>query len=136
MSRASAAGNSVVKAIEDICGLFRVPVLRMQSRTFIVPGVGGRERPMFMGEWTDMFGYKHRKGMADLLAMPCIETGDGFLVTVPLWIECKAGTSEMRKEQIAFKEFVEAAGAYHLEARDSADPVIEWFKTNKVEKRS
>ena len=134
---ASRAGNSVVSAVEQVCGMFGVPVFRMQSRTFMVPGANGSTRPMFMGEWTDHLGVKRRKGMADLLTMPSIETKSfgtvgPVKITVPLWIECKSGSGRMTQDQKDFKEFVEKAGAYHICAHDSADEVIEWFKARGV----
>ena len=53
---------------------------------------------MFMGEWTDELGEKHRSGIADFLLMPRISRStrvgdhdflmlDAFPHTVPLWVE-------------------------------------------------
>lgn len=142
MSRASAAGNGVVKAVEDVCGLFGVPVLRMQTRTFTVPGAGGRERPFFVGEWTDAMGVKHRKGMADLLLMPqirikqCLEhrPQQMLYVTIPLWVECKAGSGKLEKDQREFKDWVMSIGAAYLCVTDSCEALMDWFKNYGVEK--
>jgi hypothetical protein len=142
MSKSSQAANSVIKACEDVCALYRVPCFRMQSRVFTVRGAKGRERPMFAGQWRDGDGVLHTSGMADLLAMPRInfvmKQSDGIthnsrlfhLATVPLWIECKSGTGKLSPDQQAFKSYVEASGAYFLEVRDSADQLLEWFKAH------
>lgn len=136
MSRASDTANGVVKAVETACALNRVPVMRMNSRTFLVPGKGGRERPMFTGEWTDQLGVKRRKGMADLFAMPRIQLlQDQTLTietTVPLWIECKSGSGELTEDQEDFRAFVEHAGAHYILAKDSAGAVMAWFKQYRV----
>lgn len=139
MSRVSDTANSVVSACETACAINRVPVMRMNSRTFLVPGKGGRERPMFTGEWTDQLGVKRRKGMADLFAMPRIQIlQDQTLTietTVPLWIECKSGSGILTEEQELFRSFVEYAGAYYILAKDSADAVMAWFKEHRVRRR-
>ena len=150
MSRTSQAANGLMSAIEDVCGLWGVHLLRMQSRTFTVTGAAGRSRPMFCGEWTDDLGYKHRSGMADFLAMPRtsfiplesrIPNVDISLqlgicsYTAPLWIEAKTGSGKLTPDQQAFKEYVEHAGAFHLELHDSADELMEWFKNHGVKKR-
>lgn len=145
MSRASAAGNSVMKAVEDVCGLFGVPAIRMQSRTFMVPGVGGRERPFFVGEWTDALGVKRRKGMADMLLQPRVNITyeanfKGAKVkiplsfTVPLWCECKAGSGTLSSDQQAFREWVLSIGAAHICVTDSCEQLMEWFRAKNVEK--
>src|SRR6266702_3115181 len=139
MSRASAAGNGVMKAVEDVCGLYGVPFLRMQSRTFTVPGAGGRDRPFFVGEWTDAMGVKHRKGMADILLMPRIEVrvkldeiaGNArtvpLMLTAMLWVECKAGSGKMNAEQLAFREWVLSIGAAHICVTDSCEELMQWL---------
>lgn len=141
-SSASQAGNSVVQATETVCGMYGVPYFRMQSRVMTVVGEGGRSRPMFMGKWTDFAGVEHYGGMADLLLMPkftiwcaCDNAQSSMDVTVALWVECKAGSGALRKEQRAFRDFVLSAGAEYLELRDSADDLIAWFKKWKVERR-
>lgn len=134
-----------MKAVEDVCGFYEVPVLRMQSRVFQVPGVGGRERPFFVGEWVDQLGVKHRKGMADLLLQPKITvtkniTHKGTQVeiplsfVIPLWVECKSGSGKQTVDQKAFQEWVESIGACYLCVTDSCEPLMEWFKTYKVRK--
>lgn len=142
MSSASQAGNSVVSAAELVCGMWGVPALRMQSRVVTVVGAGGRERPMFMGKWTDDNGIEHYGGMADLLLQPTIEVvclcNDSqtcMTVTVPLWVECKAGKGALSKDQRAFRDWVTSNGAGYLELRDSADALLDWFKLRKVERR-
>lgn len=134
-----------MKAVEDVCGLFGVPLLRMQSRTFQVPGVGGRERPFFVGEWTDAMGVKHRKGMADLLLQPRVNISyeanvKGSKVkiplsfTVPLWVECKQGAGDMNAEQLAFRAWVLSIGAAHICVTDSCEQLMDWFRAKNVEK--
>jgi len=134
MSKASEAGNAAVNSVLQICALYGVPAFRMQSRAFEVIGKGGAARPMFVGEWHDALGVKHRSGMADVLATPTIRllTLDPGLVQVPLWIECKAGSGQLTPEQQAFKSFILGTGGYYLEARDSFDVVLEWFRTHGV----
>lgn len=140
MGKASQAGNSVVQATETVCGMYGVPCFRMQSRVMTVVGAGGRSRPMFMGKWTDNDGVEHFGGMADLLLMPTIKLWCGdcrapIEATVALWVECKAGSGALSKDQRAFRDFVLSAGAQHLELRDSADDLLTWFKLRKVERR-
>lgn len=132
-------------AVEQICGLYGVPATRMQSRTFTVPGVGGRPRPFFVGEWTDTMGVKRRKGMSDWLLQPRITMlvavkakGEQVSVplswTVPLWVECKAGKGKMDDDQLAFREWVLSIGASHICVTDSCEELMQWFKDKKVEK--
>lgn len=134
-----------MSAVEDVCGLFGVPCLRMQSRTFTVPGVGGRERPFFVGEWRDADGVKHRKGMADLLLQPRVSMlvavtvkGQELKVplsfTVPLWVECKAGSGKLDAEQEAFRDWVLSIGAAYICVTDSCEELMQWFKNKNVEK--
>lgn len=70
MSRASANANAVVYGIVETCALYGVETFRMQSRVFTVPGAAGRDRPLFIGQWTDQFGKMHNRGMSDILARP------------------------------------------------------------------
>lgn len=143
MSRASDAGNGVMKAVEDVCNLYDVPVTRMQSRTFTVPGKGGKERPFFVGEWIDRMGVKRRKGMADLLAQPSVCLGvltgkkelSTTTVTIPLWIECKAGTGKLTGDQQAFKEWVDEIGAAYLCVTDSCEELLNFFKHYDLRRR-
>lgn len=145
MSRASDAANGLMAAVGDVCGLWGVPLFRMNSRTVSVVGAGGRTRPMFFGQWTDDLGVVRRKGMADILTMPRItystRLGDSPLMlqafphTVPLWIECKVGAGRMTEDQQCFKQYVENAGAYHLSLHDSADELILWLETHGAKKR-
>jgi len=143
MSRSSAAGNGVVKAVLDVCGLYGVPALRMQSRTFTVPGVGGTERPFFVGEWTDVEGVKPRRGMADLLLMPTVHVkviphGEDRPVvmntTLPLWCECKAGTGTPDSEQKAFGRWAHSIGCGYLCITDSCQELMDWFTQMGVKK--
>lgn len=98
---------------------------------------------MFMGKWTDNDGIEHYGGMADLLLMPtievvclCADSQSVRDVTVPLWVECKAGKyAALTKDQRAFRDFVSSAGAEFLELRDSADDLLTWFKQRKVERK-
>jgi hypothetical protein len=154
MSKASDAANGLMLAVAQVCGLYSVPAFRMQSRTLMVTGPHGRVRPMFMGEWTDDLGEKHRSGMADWLLTPRIREninatlkfssqGVGVApppllvasvigVVVPVWCECKAGLSaRMTPDQIAFKTYVENNGAYHIELRDP-DELIAFFVSHGV----
>lgn len=153
MTRSSAAANGLMLAAYQCAMMMHVPALRMQSRVFTVVGAGGRQRPMNMGEWTDDLGEKHTAGMADWLMLPTIRTNmKGELhpkvatpnmtvtivastgICIPLWVECKAGTGRLEKSQKAFQSYVENAGAYYLELRDSADTLMEWFRAHGVEK--
>lgn len=145
MSRASIAGNSVMKAVEDLCGFYGVPATRMQSRMFEVPGVGGRMRPFFVGEWTDQWGEKHQGGMADLLLQPKITvratvTVKGvdcvvpLMFVSPLWVECKAGTGKQTPKQKLFQEWTEHIGASYLLVNDSCEQLLEWFIKRGVKK--
>lgn len=118
--------------------MWRVPVFRQQSRVFTVEGEDGKKRPFFVGQWTDNQGIKHTKGMADLLAMPRVEFYDDGKyicdITVPLWIECKAGTGTLTKDQREFKDFIEESGAFYICAVDSSTAVLDWFRDEKVKK--
>lgn len=144
MSRASEAGNSVVKAAEQACALHGVPSYRMQSRVMTVVGMGGKERPMFFGGWTDDDGTQYKGGMTDLLATPTVRfncSGGGwptisFAATTPLWIECKAGSGELTHDQIKFRDHVLRNGASHMLLRDCADELITWFVTHGVKRET
>lgn len=139
------ASNAIVSAIQDAAALYRVPCFRMQSGAMTVQGDGGRERPMFFGGWTDDLGVLHHSGMSDLLLMPRVSVSSviapyipnhdtRLMITVPLWVECKAGTGKLRIEQRAFRDYVLKSGAFFLEAHDCADVVIDWFRKFKVER--
>lgn len=131
MPKKASASNSVVSSVEEAAALFGVPSYRMNSRTFMVPGLNGRMRPMFMGQWTDDDGTAYRKGMADLLLSPKVPIGEQ-LVAVPLWVECKSGSGRLSPEQKAFRDHVTRNGAFFIEARDCATAVIEWFRARGV----
>jgi hypothetical protein len=135
-----------MRAVEDICGLYGVPALRMQSRTFTVKGVGGKDRPFFVGEWKDANGIKHRKGMADFLLQPRVtmhvavkvrgeEVKVPLSFTVPLWVECKAGTGVLNEDQREFRDWVLSIGAAYICVTDSCEELMEWFRSKKVEKQ-
>lgn len=152
MAKAISASNAVMNAIEQTAAIYGVRSYRMQSRMFRVPGKGGVERPMFIGQWKDDLGVAHFKGMADMLLTPRITlygitreqypiTFAGKAVDVPvkqyqiavaLWVECKSGGATLKKEQCDFRDDVLKAGAFWLQARDSADVVIEWFQQHGV----
>jgi hypothetical protein len=136
--------NAVMYAVEQVCGLYRVELLRMQSRVFTVPGAAGRSRPMFFGKWKDMNGVEHTSGMADFLARPRISIkhfthgfegeprliGPDRLVTVLLWIETKAGKEKMTAEQEAFRHYVQQNGEYYISVKENFDELIEWFRAH------
>lgn len=139
MARQISASNAVVSSIEEAAGLFGVRSYRMNTRTFTVIGAGGRERPMFMGQWRDRYGIQHKKGMADLLLTPRIRISGridkaGHVVGAPsafcvaLWCECKAGTGRLSDDQKLFRDDVLDAGAYYLQIHDGPDAVISWFE--------
>lgn len=142
MPRTISASNAVVSAVESAALLYRVRCYRMNTRTFEVTGQGGRKRPMFMGSWRDELGSHHFTGMADLLLTPRVRLpilNNGKLVdiataVIPLWVECKSGSGRLSPEQQAFKEDVMKAGAAFIEARDSADAVVEWFEKMGVKR--
>jgi hypothetical protein len=130
------ASNAVLQAIETACAIYGVRCYRMNSRAIQVIGAGGRERPMFFGQWRDQSGIQHKRGMADLLLTPRIrlQTSPPTRVCVPLWVECKSGTGELRADQILFRDDVIDSGAFYIEAHDSADAVIQWFNEQGVSK--
>lgn len=145
MSKASDAANAVVNAIDQVCGLYGVEVLRMQSRTIMVEGAAGRVRPLFIGRWRDQFGNWHNSGMADVLARPRVRAGlilkshvdDALeLITVPLWIEAKSGKGALTPDQRAFKSYVESNREAHLVIHDDVTPLMDWFKAHGVEKQA
>ena len=82
----------------------------------MVPGTGGKTRPMFVGE----------VGMADLLATPEV-----FGRPTLLWVECKAGRGKQSPAQRAFQERVEAFGHSYIVAYSSQD-VLDWLKTSRA----
>jgi hypothetical protein len=143
--------NAVMYAVEQVCGLYRVELLRMQSRVFTVPGAAGRSRPMFFGKWKDMKGEEHSSGMADFLARPRIHIGsllaqmmranpaipaNGEIslglaqqaVTLLVWIETKAGKEKMTAEQEAFRHYVQQNGEYYISVKENFDELIAWFR--------
>lgn len=134
--------NAVVIAIQEAAALYHVPCFRMQSGAMLV-GESGPKRPMFFGGWRDDLGVLHASGMADLLLQPRVSVSSviapyvpnhdtQLMITVPLWVECKARTGKLRESQIAFRDYVVKYGAFFLEAHDSADAIIEWFQRFKV----
>lgn len=125
MAKVISASNAVVSSIEQAAMIYGVRSYRMNTRTFQVVGAGGRERPMFMGQWRDRFGTIHFKGMGDLLMTPFVPVAG---MCVALWCECKAGTGRLTGDQQLFREDVEEAGASYLLAHDGPDVVIEWFQ--------
>lgn len=144
MSRQSQLGNSVVAAAMQVCALMHVPCWRMNSRVVNVATPNDRRgfRPMAMGSWIDSTGKEHTAGMADLLAQPNIrfilaEAGSKspfIAVTVPLWIECKAGKGQLSSDQRDFREYVLEIGAHYLLLRDCADELFAWFKEHGVKR--
>jgi hypothetical protein len=133
MSKSSNAANAVVRAVEEVAALYRIPCFRMQSRVFTVTGKGGKPRPMFVGAWADAKGVKHTSGMADLLLLPRISFC-GEECIWPLFCECKYGSSRLATEQRAFRDYVEHYGIWWLEVRDSADELLEWLKVRGVKR--
>jgi hypothetical protein len=141
MAKISSA-NAVPNAIETACQLFRVRCYRMNSRAFQVVGAGGRQRPMFIGQWRDRLGVIHHSGMSDLLLTPLVtrvedyDTKQFIALPIPLaialWVECKAGTGSLRTDQKLFRDDILASGSHYLEAHDSADQVIAWFNAHGV----
>lgn len=138
MSKASDAANAVVYSAIQVCELYRVKTLRMQSRVIWVPGAAARPRPMFFGKWTDENGVEHNSGMADLLARPRLPirnylAGEPNLldkhiqITELLWIECKAGKGKMSPDQHAFKHYVESNGEHYVLVQNDLRPLMQWF---------
>lgn len=126
-------GNANMAAVASAAALYGVPYYRMQSRTFTIEGAGGRDRPMFMGGWNDRTGIFHAKGMADFLLTPRIKLlVPDFMVCVALWVECKAGKDELSAEQEAFRDDVQAAGAFWICCKNSCDELLTWFKEHGV----
>lgn len=142
--------NAVVYAVNQVCGLYGVNVIREQSRVFSVIGKSGRERPMFIGQWTDANGQPHYAGKADLLARPKVlisrllpagavvpydneqerQLAMGVLAgrtAVPLWIETKAKGNRLSAEQEAFRHFVTGNLEHHIVVAEDVRPLMEWF---------
>jgi hypothetical protein len=142
----------VVSAVLNAAALYGVQGYRMQSRQFTVVGAGGRQRPMFMGQWDDRFGTHHYAGMSDVLLTPKImivpeELKSSLGTSIPtiakplilriatvLWCECKSGKARLGYEQEAFRENVIATGGYWLECRDCATALVAWFQEHGVER--
>lgn len=133
--------NDVQAAIEQVCQIYSVPCFREQSRVLRI-GKG----LVFYGKWRDGRGVWHSCGKADYLLTPQIEIGSAMLhrITVPLWVEAKAGKERAAKpnrcmcgdtaldHQEHFRKYVTGAGAYHLIVRDSAEVLIQWFREHGV----
>lgn len=138
MSKASDAANAVVNAAAQVLDLYGVRYTREQSRVIQVEGAAGRWRPMFFGQWVDDFGVKHNSGKADLLARPRIWAATVLAgtvagrISVPLWIECKAGKGRLSPDQIAFKNWVEANGDEYMLIHDDVRPLITWLDEHGV----
>ena len=153
MPKKISASNAAVSACISAAEIFGVPWYREQSRVFTVEGVGGRDRPMFVGDWTDDLGVTHTKGKADLLMTPRVDVWRALsrdpafsgliapinqrldirlVIAVPLWVECKSGSGKLEAEQKLFRDHVTKAGNFYIEAHDSADPLIEWFRQMAV----
>jgi hypothetical protein len=133
-SRRTTPGNAAMAAVADAAALYGVRAYRMQSRTFTVKGAGGRDRPMFMGGWTDRLGVHHTKGMADFLLTPKIKIATGLRICVALWVEVKAGRDSLSADQVAFRDDVIDAGACWICAQDSCEELIAWFQKHGVER--
>ena len=137
-------GNANMAAVASAAALYGVPYYRMQSRTFTVTGAGGRDRPMFAGGWNDRTGIFHAKGMPDFLLTPRIRIQPEVFglppsydhkpvwAVVALWCECKAGKDELTAEQEAFRDDVQAAGAFWICCKNSCDELLTWFKEHGV----
>ncbi len=129
MARGASAGSGVMRCVEDVCGLYRVPFYRMQSRVFDVVHAARGTRPMVVGKWRDRFGQQHTGGMPDFLLTPVLPTGP----CVALWVECKEGPSaKLSPEQRAFRDDQEAFGGNWLLVHDGPEALIEWFRQKGV----
>jgi hypothetical protein len=146
MSTRITPGNAISKLVEDFCGLYRVPFYRMQSRMFNVIGAGGKERPMFIGSWTNDRGEQFKGGMPDYLLTPQLRIGQavqrlGGIVDmdthmntmVPLWVEVKAGTDRLSPNQKEFRDYQERIGGLWLTVRDGSE-LEDWFKKHGVKR--
>lgn len=113
--------GAIQSSILEYLSIEKIWHCRMQSRTFQVPGKGGKLRPMFVGT----------VGMADILAIPKVQNGYvwGVLETIVLWIECKAGKGRQSAAQKEFEDEVCKAGHYYLVAH-SIDDVRDWLKSH------
>lgn len=137
MSKASDAANAVMFAVEQVLDLFGVQHTREQSR--VVNVADNRRpsgfRPMYFGKWIDDFGNAHSSGRADILARPKILlTAPPLLISVPLWIECKAGKGRLSPDQEAFRDWVKGNGDEYLLLRDDVTPLIQWLERHGVVK--
>lgn len=133
MSKASDAANAVVNACGQVLDLYGVRYTREQSRTIMVEGAAGRWRPMYFGRWIDDNGEVHTSGRADILARPRI-LRDGWVISIPLWIECKAGKGRLTTDQAAFRKWVEDNGDHYLLIHDDVRPLIAWLTLRNVRK--
>lgn len=100
--------NQVQKSIVYLLNLAGAKVWRNNTRTFMVPGVGGKPRPMFFGE----------PGSGDVFA---ILPPDGHFLAV----ECKAPKSKTAKEQRERQErwaaAVRAVGGTYILAKSTIE---------------
>lgn len=118
----------VQSAILELLALERIWHVRLNSRTVMLPGRGGRMRPVFFGA----------PGMADILCTPWValpnqprEPGRVLAtVTGILWIECKSETGRQSDDQKAFEQSVTEAGHFYLLAR-SVDDVLAWLEAHR-----
>jgi len=97
----------VQRSILELLRVLHIPAWRINSRVLLLPGKGGRLRPVRMGGV---------KGMADILAL--LPPG-GRLVA----IECKRTGNHPTKDQSLFLEAVAHAGGLSLVAHSAQDVV-------------
>jgi hypothetical protein len=102
----------VQRAILDLLTVERIWHVRLNSRTVMMPGAGGRMRPVYFGS----------PGMADILAAPILRTSP-----LMLWIEVKAPKGKQSEDQKLFERSVTEVGQFYLLAR-SSDDVFEWLR--------
>lgn len=128
MRRNPTPEGCIQRAVLDLLTVTRVWHVRLNSRTVMMPGRGGKTRPVFFGA----------PGMADILAMPMRRFSEaeaemsfaaGASAVMPLWIECKAEKGKQSDQQKEFERSVIEAGQSYIVAR-SSDDVLEWMKKN------
>lgn len=101
--------SDIQRSILDYLKLRRVWHRRLNSGAAMLPGKGGKPRPVFFGA----------KGMPDILA----RTTAGSIV----WIEVKSATGRQTPEQKLWQQDMERFGDTYIVAR-SVDAVMALFE--------
>lgn len=103
--------SDIQREILRLLGARGIVAWRMNSRVFMVPGRGGKERPMRVGA----------KGMADILAIVPHRVGDGRVVGQACFIEVKRPGAALSAYQRAFRDVVTRAHGVAFVATSAED---------------